>query len=278
MASKQRPDAGQGDWEPLTEAAAGTAVLREKNIGARPINAGPEAATLVPLTFVGERGASSVTAFLELTNVLKEGQFRVSALTASVLGQHAVVNVLAEGPSAGNDELTAGNPLPMDQALEAMFRRKLLASRSWEDGVAEMIPFSVCMGLGPGGGSGPTSRAKDESQSLWIDWELPMHAVPEAELAKMFCTACAALGEVQIRFWRTRTGSDERVRGRAKFAVELQHSAAIAIAGFNVGDRAKAVQSDLLQLPHKRIPAAPPSATFLHVVWSEPWLPSRRGT
>ncbi len=168
----------------------------------------------------------------------------------------------------------------MVDALDAMLAHGIVETRFWNpQEIREGIGFEVCIGVAPGETLPQPAAEKDVGRSLWIDWELPMHALTERRLAEMFQQECdRAIGGNEIRFWRTRAGSDERVRGRAKLAVEPRESQAIAEAGFNIGDRAKAVQSQLVYRLRKELPSAPPYSVFLHVVWTEPWLTRRRGT
>lgn len=276
----RRPDAGQGDWEQVTESRPVTDPstgadedLRTTCHGDRPV--------LVPLTFIGRRGEEGVEAFLKLAEVLMKGEVRVAALTASVMGQHAVVNVLAEARGARDaGAAVADQPCGMADALDAMLARGIVETHFWDrEKIRKGIGFEVCIGVAPGERLPQPATGGEVGRSLWIDWELPMHALTERQLAQMFRQECdQTIGGAEIRFWRTRAGSDERVRGRAKLAVEPRESQAITEAGFNIGDRAKAVQAQLVHRLRAELPWAPPYSVFLHVVWTEPWLTRRRGT
>jgi hypothetical protein len=271
--ASQRPDAGQGDWELLV---APTPTEHAEEPGTESAGSSLAEYGLVPVTFVGTRNDEGVSAFLGLSGVLLRGGLRMHALTATGIGQYAVVSLLAETPSRNSSQLAAGPPLDLQPALERLRQHGVLARRSWDTEVFKNLPFTVCFGLGGSTASEGLPPA-GEARSLWLDWALPNGVIGEDDLATIFRTECQKIGPFEIRYWRTRSGSDERVRGRAKFAIQPGTIEHLAPLGFNIGDTAKAVQSELLRHLQDLMPGAPPHAAFLHVVWSEPWLAPRRG-
>ena len=147
----RRPDAGQGDWEPVTEPRSATGPWSAVAVASKETHHRRSHPVLVPLTFIGRRGEEGVGAFLKLAEVLKEGRVRVAALTASVMGQHAVVNVLAEGRRVDDSAVAANQPYGMVDALDAMLAHGIVETRFWDpQEIKEGIAFEVCIGVAPG--------------------------------------------------------------------------------------------------------------------------------
>lgn len=279
--ASRRPGAGQGDWQQVRAAAQPSTTL----------DRGPEAVVLVPITFLGTRGPESASSFRLLVDALRAGSAPVRSLTATVVGQHALVHLVLEGDvrtSRSHQEPSDG--MDASAAFSELERRKLVAPI--EGKALESIQFSACIGVpveisGTGddlnqGGPSPQPHPLDSwalgRRSLWIDWEIPVRSHAGRALATNVIEQCSKIGPTEILYWRVHRTPDDRVRGRAKLGVQTDHrSDAAGGPGQSLGERAKTIQSELARLMIDETPNLDGHTIYLHVVWSEPWLVRRRG-
>ena len=284
--ASRTPGAGQGDWQRIVSAQPRAADA------AAPRVHGP--ATLVPVTFVGGRGADSVGSFRKLTKALLDADVQVSSLTASVVGQHAIVHVALAGPSVTAARHFNG-VLTTEEAFAELARRRVIATPIEQIAALVDIKFTACIGLNqPGRRWLPPWRALQPApaarpvferdpleprRSLWVDWQLPSEPSTKERLAQLLLEYCAPIGPTEILYWRVHRTPDDEIRGRAKLAVRIDRTRLddlVARRG-SLGDQAKHVQSEVTRRLVSEVVGLPANAVYLHVVWSEPWLVRRRG-
>jgi hypothetical protein len=265
--ASRRPGAGQGDWRCLRPAAFPSA---EELAGAR---------SLIPITFVAKASARSVQAlraFRGLTRALLEAEANVTLLIASLLGQHAVVQ-LAVGTSVEVTScLHVGQKVGVAAVFEHLEEMGGLMAQAPDREVLSAIGFDAYVGRGQGSMADRMTTAY-ERLALWVDWELPLHAVGDREIAYFVVAKCREhIGWTEILYWRTDRVGHDKVRGRAKLAVDVAGAATGQLDAKQLGEKVKRVQSETLARLRRVVDPVLDHAIFLHVVWSEPWLTRRR--